>query len=126
MRETESAAYAARTRANVRDSDGTLVLTRDAPRGGTRLTVELAMAAGRPLLVIDLAAETGAAPVSDAATDNDTAAAARDWIRRNRILVLNVAGPRESSAPGIHAEAAALLSRLLAPGEAAGATRAPA
>ncbi|SUS06231.1 conserved hypothetical protein [uncultured Defluviicoccus sp.] len=35
------------------------------------------------------------------------------WLRERRVRVLNVAGPRESSAPGIHEEAAAFLRVLL-------------
>ncbi|MEZ6054758.1 MAG: putative molybdenum carrier protein, partial [Planctomycetaceae bacterium] len=39
LKETESAKYDVRTRRNVRDSDGTLVLTVGDPIGGTALTV---------------------------------------------------------------------------------------
>lgn len=61
LTETRSARYAVRTRFNVRDSDGTLVLAGalagvlagGEPQGGTRLTIELANKLGRPLLVAD-------------------------------------------------------------------------
>jgi hypothetical protein len=39
----------------------------------------------------------------------------RAWAGKKRVRTLNVAGPRESSCPGIHDEAAALLRRILAP-----------
>ena len=55
LRETPLADYAQRTLWNVRDSDGTLVLTAGPPRGGTALTVEEAGRQGKPVLVIDLA-----------------------------------------------------------------------
>ncbi len=103
LRETESRDYATRTRLNVRDSDATLVLTRGAPTGGTRLTVDVAVFAGRPVLVIDLDGDR------EAGLD-----AARRWLAETPVRTLNVAGPRESTAPGIYAEAADFLRRLLA------------
>jgi hypothetical protein len=36
------------------------------------------------------------------------------WLQHNGVRVLNVAGPRESQAPGIHADALALLREVLA------------
>jgi hypothetical protein len=105
LEETPSAAYPERTSWNVRDSDATLILTRGRPRGGTALTVSLARRAGKPVLVVDLGRSPDAEEV-------------RAWLRGNRVGVLNVAGPRESEAPGIHDEAAALLRGVL--GEADG------
>jgi predicted Rossmann fold nucleotide-binding protein DprA/Smf involved in DNA uptake len=101
LRESASPDYAERTRLNVRDSDATLVLTRGAPTGGTALTLRLADELGRPALVLDLAT----APRPEAAAR---------WIAGRGIAVLNVAGPRESGAPGIYAEAAAFLRAALA------------
>jgi hypothetical protein len=103
LRETPSAAYPERTAWNVRDSDGTLVITRGRPRGGTALTVSLARRAGKPALVVDLEGGTAVAE-------------AGQWLSENRIGVLNVAGPRESEAPGIHDQAAGFLRELLAGG----------
>jgi hypothetical protein len=104
LTETRTADYAERTRANVRDSDGTLVLTgvltRGAPVGGTALTIAFARKMGRPLLVLDL---------NDAAPQDALA-----WIAAGRIATLNVAGPRESGAPGIYGQARAFLDALLA------------
>lgn len=103
LRETASASYQDRTRRNVEDSDGTLVLGRGSPSGGTALTIALARRLRRPLLVLDLA---------DGMSDDESAAVCA-WLRRHRIAVLNVAGPRESSAPGIYGEAVAMLSRVI-------------
>ncbi len=97
--ETPSTDYAQRTRWNVRDSDGTLVLTRGRVEGGTAFTVAVARRRRRPLLVVDLA------------TEPDPVEADR-WVREAGIGVLNVAGPRESQRPGIGAEAGAFLERL--------------
>jgi len=97
--ETPSADYAQRTEWNVRDSDGTLVLTRGRAEGGTAFTIALARGRGKPLLVVDLA------------TDPDPAEAAR-WVREAEVALLNVAGPRESQRPGIGTQARAFLERL--------------
>jgi hypothetical protein len=64
--------------------------------------VALARRLGKPCLTVDLAA--GAYP-----------AAVRAWLVQRRVTVLNVAGPRESQAPGIAAPASALLRAVLAP-----------
>ncbi len=100
LRETAGRDYPERTRRNVDDADGTLVLTRGRPTGGTALTVRLAAAARKPVIVVDLLAFPDVDAVSS-------------WIERGAIRTLNVAGPRESSAPGIGAEAARYLLRLL-------------
>ncbi len=94
--ETRSAEYPERTEWNVRDSDATLVLTRGAPTGGTAYTLEVARRLGRPALVVDLTAQPN--PV-----------AAREWCAEHAVRTLNVAGPRESGAPGIYAEARAFM-----------------
>jgi hypothetical protein len=99
--ETDGAEYEVRTRLNVRDSDATLVLVRGEPAGGSALTVDEAVRLGRPHLVVDLDA------------DPDPAAILR-WIGRHGVVVLNVAGDRESTSPGIGDEAAALLWVVLA------------
>jgi hypothetical protein len=98
LRETPAAEYRVRTEWNVRDSDGTLILTEGPLTGGTLATAEFARDwYRRPLLVLDL----GASP--DATT-------VLDWIAAQRIEVLNVAGPRESKCPGIHGGAKAFLA----------------
>ncbi len=100
LRETPTSEYAERTRWNVRDADATLVLTRGAPTGGTATTVEAAQALGKPLLVVDLAATESVEPVVA-------------WLRACGAEVLNVAGPRESTAPGIYTEASRFVMRML-------------
>ncbi len=100
LRETPTPAYAERTHWNVRDADATLVLTRGAPTGGTATTVEAARAFGKPLLVVDLAETNAVEP-------------AADWLQANGVRVLNVAGPRERTAPGIYAEARDFVACLL-------------
>ncbi len=96
LTETPSASYSERTRWNVRDSDGTLIVTAGAPTGGTALTVRAARETQRPLHVVDL----------DAAFSVDEVVW---WIRATGIAVLNVAGPRESGAPGIYRRSSGFL-----------------
>jgi hypothetical protein len=100
LQETPSDSYPQRTRWNVRDSDGTLILTRGQPDRGTALTIRLAAQRQTPLLVLDL-------------SDDPEPAKAAAWVREQGVRVLNVAGPRESSASGIYCQAAAFLQRLL-------------
>ena len=102
MNETPSARYPQRTRWNARDSDATLILNRGPLEGGTLLTRDYAMRVlGKPVRVVQL---DGADP---------GVAAARAWLEANRVRVLNVAGPREGSRPGIYAEARAWLAGFL-------------
>jgi len=100
--ETPSDDYPQRTEWNVRDSDGTLVLYRGVLKGGSALTARLAERYGRPCLALDLQGAPAAFAIAD-------------WIARNRIRVLNVAGPRASESDGLYQQARSLLSTLLAP-----------
>jgi 3-methyladenine DNA glycosylase AlkC len=100
LRETASRQYAQRTRWNVRDADGTLIITAGKLTGGTALTRKVAERLGRPCYVVDLSVSRAVVPVSR-------------WIRRNSVDVLNIAGPRESTAPGIQQRARRYLRRLL-------------
>lgn len=103
LKETASPDYAARTRMNVRDSDATLILTRGEPTGGTMLTVDLATVLEKPAMVVDL----------DAADPAEALADIRGWIADQSVATLNVAGPRESGAPGIQTQVQQLLAGLL-------------
>ncbi len=87
LRENESPEYAARTERNVVESDATLILCRGEPTGGTALTRVFAERHGRPYLVVDF--------------ERPSLARVRRWLARVRPATLNVAGPRESTAPGI-------------------------
>ena len=100
LRETPSGDYRQRTEWNVRDSDGTLVLTRGRPSGGTGLTISLARGQGRPVLILDLTRDQDPLRITE-------------WAKQEGISVLNVAGPRESQQPGIQDEARGLLIAAL-------------
>lgn len=98
LKESPTANYAERTALNVKDSEGTLILSWGSLRGGTALTKTFAERYRRPYLVVDLR--------------NATTQQVHDWLEANSIRVLNVAGPRESSQPGIARQAAAFLRTL--------------
>jgi SOS-response transcriptional repressor LexA len=107
VRELDTRAYAQRTERNVVDSDATVIFSFGPPTGGSKKTVALARRHGRPHLSVDLAALR---------TDTEAAAAILAWWRtlgRDRGLVLNVAGSRESKAPGIQARVARILGIVL-------------
>jgi hypothetical protein len=97
---TATADYPERTEANVRAADATLILTRGLPDRGTALTYKLALRLKKPCYVVDL-------------KEPDVAEEVKMWLANQCIAVLNVAGPRESSQKGIHAEASAYLRRVL-------------
>lgn len=100
LTETTSKDYRVRTQRNVRDSDGTLILTRGPLSGGTALTRRLTKEAGKHCLVVDLAQRPRTSDV-------------RAWVASNNVRILNVAGPRESNQPRIYLQAKKLLRRLL-------------
>ncbi len=102
LKETPSPDTTQRTEWNVRDADGTLVLTEGEPSGGTAVTIHFARRHGKPCLVLDLEG------------DADPGTVGR-WVAGHGIAVLNVAGPRESKRPGIYRRAAAFLRQALAP-----------
>jgi predicted Rossmann fold nucleotide-binding protein DprA/Smf involved in DNA uptake len=100
LTETAARNYNARTRLNVSDADGTLIINRGVLDGGTAYTVRVAQSAGKPWLVADV--------------DNPPAPDEIDaWLNRNAIKTLNVAGPREDKRPGIYEQAVHMLRRLL-------------
>src|SRR5437899_11277977 len=70
LTETPSEQYWQRAEWNVRDSDGTLVLTHGAPAEGTAFTIEIARKSGKPCLVVDLSEEASEAVVQ-AGADGD-------------------------------------------------------
>jgi len=108
LRENGSRNYAVRTRQNVKDSDGTLILFEDSMSRGTELTSKCAGQLQRPLYRLDVA------EFSDWSDERfaEELQQVKVWIEENQIEVLNIAGPRESSSPGIGATAEAFLVRL--------------
>jgi hypothetical protein len=103
LRETPSERYEERTQWNVRDSDGTVILTLGATlSGGSRTTAEWARALARPWMHVSRAAH------ADRAAD-----AVRRFVDAHGIRVLNVAGPRASGEPDVGAFVRSTLDRAL-------------
>jgi hypothetical protein len=104
LRETGSADPAHRTRRNVEDSDGTLLVSHGPLAGGSELTRSLAEALDKPCLWLDL----------DAVAAADAVNRARRWLRHHQIRTLNVAGPRASEDPNAYAATLGLIGAILA------------
>lgn len=88
LRESRVANYSDRTLQNVADSDGTVIVAPAADSPGTVQTIKFCERIGRPYLLCDF--ETLPVCLSH-------------FIRKHNIRILNVAGNRESVAPGITA-----------------------
>jgi hypothetical protein len=105
VRTLPRAGYADRTRRNVADSDGTLVILFTNPGDGTHLTVRHARRLGKPLLIIR-ACEMD---------EEQAAGKIREFVNQHGIRTLNVAGPRASGAPGAYAYSKKTLMNVLQP-----------
>ena len=104
VHEHYSAEYPPRTRQNVLESDGTLwVGNPDSPGG--KLTLRTCKAAGKSKFELRLVA-----PLQDHSVEDF-----RAWVQRFDVRVLNVAGNRESSSPGIGVFTRDFLLRALGP-----------
>ena len=106
LQETPSSDYLQRTAWNVRDSDATVIIAPNwvlARSGGTGYTVECAANHHKPCLII-------------CTTQKNNCDHLRQWLKNinSRLaLILNIAGPRASKAPGIYKEAYELLQRMI-------------
>ena len=76
--------YPKRTEQNVIDSDGTLIISHGSLTGGSAYTRKMAMKPGKPWYHIDL----NKLPTFQAGM------LIENWIKNNKIEILNVAGPR--------------------------------
>lgn len=103
LEELSSPHYPDRTEKNVKDSDGTLILSHGSLSGGSALTQAVARRLGKPCLHIDCAV----------VADGEAVRVVQSWCMENRIWVLNVAGPRASSDPLIYQKSRSLVVALL-------------
>ena len=104
LQEMPTPDYSKRTKQNVLDSEGTLIVSCGRLTGGSTLTVFLAEKHKRPCVHIDL---------SKVAT-REASLIINIWIHRYKIKVLNVAGPRASKDPKIYQATLDLLEAVLA------------
>jgi hypothetical protein len=92
LQEMASPKYRDRTRKNILDSDGTLIVSFGPLTGGSALTEALAIRHDRPCLHLDMEHYTPARAVT----------AVLQWLEKHSITTLNVAGPRASGEPRIY------------------------
>lgn len=104
LTETESTGYRQRTKRNVDDSDGTLIVNLGELDGGTLATKVFAEKARKPCQIVQL----------DGGVTNTIIHEVLRWLRIHPIDVLNIAGPKEEKRPGIYALTYQLLERLVA------------
>ncbi len=102
LRETPSDRYEQRTEWNIRDSDGTLILTWGKPQGGTLLTQKLTQKTKKPCIVIDFKSHS-----------DSEISSVQAWLEENQVRVLNIAGPRGSFRHDVYAEAYKFVMNLL-------------
>lgn len=95
--------YRARTRKNIQTGDGTLVVYSDELKGGTALTVSMALKERKPLKLVDISVVEPALAVEKI----------REFCIENQIGTLNVAGPRASQCAGIYLYVFEVISKLL-------------
>jgi len=89
LKELENGGFTERTLQNVKDSDGTVIFYPGKLTGGTEQTVQFCVGQQRPHLLVDASSVSG----------EDAARLIDEFVRKNKIDVLNVAGPRQSEWP---------------------------
>ena len=89
LKEVEGGGFTERTSQNVKDSNGTIIIYFRQLRGGTEQTMRFCVEQQRPHELID------ASKISV----EDAARLVADFVRRHKIDILNVAGPRQSEWP---------------------------
>jgi len=97
------AGYRQRTKKNVLDSDGTLIVNIGELDGGTALTYRFSVKINKPCLVIQ----------AEGVRRKDQAELLNQWLHEHHIVTLNIAGPRESKRPGIYRATMNLLCAVL-------------
>lgn len=103
LKELDTTDYPSRTKQNILDSQGTVILARGRLTSGSLLTRSFAKVMGKPLCHIDLA-------------QRDTFEASiilQSFIMENQIETLNVAGTRASHDPGIYFDVKSILEAVL-------------
>jgi hypothetical protein len=90
VQELRAGGFTERTLQNVKDSDGTIVIYAGELVGGSDQTVRFCVELKRPYQLID-ASTSSAENAADSIVD---------FVSKNNVQVLNVAGPRQSEWPG--------------------------
>ncbi len=103
LQEMESDSYPLRTEQNVKDSDGTLIISHGKLTGGSELTEKYAIKHCKPYLHVDMSERSRSYAVR----------LVRSWLFDNGVRILNVAGPRASHDEKIYDVTVSLLESAL-------------
>jgi hypothetical protein len=106
LEEMPTRGYPARTEKNVLESDGTVVFTLGEMTNGCALTIRLCGDHDKPFLHIPLHLDWYQ-------KNNKCAGHILYWMGQHDISVLNVAGSRESKAPGIYDRVYAIIKEVV-------------
>lgn len=102
LKESFSIKAEIRTELNVLDATGTLILIKgDEMDKGTRFTIEICKMYNKPYLKLNLNDQK-----------ENMLSTLNIWKTKNNIDILNIAGPRESSSPGIYTPSYTILEYL--------------
>lgn len=101
--EMPTVSYPERTKKNIREADGTLILSYGRLTGGSEYTREWALKYSKPMLHIDLFT----------ITPFDATVMINDWIVEHDIKVMNVAGPRASKDSKIYQSTLDIIESVL-------------
>ena len=101
--EMDTADYRERTKQNIIDSHGTVIISRGRLTGGSQLTRSFARVTGRPHCYLNLFT----------AEAFEAAVVLKSFILENTIQILNVAGPRQSHDPGIYMDVKTILEAVI-------------
>ncbi|MCF6224820.1 MAG: putative molybdenum carrier protein [Xanthomonadales bacterium] len=105
LTELSSGGYPARTRRNVKDADGTLIIHGGVVGRGTGLTINTCKQLNKPMLILKL---DNCDANSDFSKQQDSI---KEFLQGQQIEILNVAGPRASG----WLDGYALCRKILAP-----------
>ena len=100
LKETNTTRYVVRTKLNVDEGDGTLILYTDKIGKGTRYTSKYAALRLKHLMMVNI-------------SENGQSEKVKNWLEKYDIETLNIAGPRESSSPGIYQLSLEFLEKVL-------------
>ena len=81
------------------DGDATLVLFTKELGNGSSFTAEYALSVKKPILIVNI-------------SDEQAIIRTAQWLKINDFKVLNIAGPRESSSPGIYSLSKDFLNKV--------------
>ena len=101
LTELESDDFVERTRKNIIESDATIIIKDEADFGeGTLRTIKFCKRLSKPYLTFDVNFD----PINYEMF--------QEWLKENKVNVLNVAGNRNSESPGIEGKAYLILIKL--------------